>query len=293
MFDHFELPHRVGSLVVTNGTLNELDAQTALNELQHSPVVIYRGLRGEQHDLVDLATRMGGVQKKVGPFLSGNLVRTVAMAKGEISPSISLHNEMSFTPWAPSLLMFRCRHASGPGGETLFADGAALLESLGDSVRTVFDTQPIEHSGYFPAQIAAGTFGTPAAAVQILSSNGLDTTLDAEGGVHTTFRTSAIPTSPFSRRRAFANSVLCHFDEPRDEVRGMFSSALTFVGGAPLAPALLQKIRMTADVLTYAHRWEAGDLAILDNLRAMHGRRSVRSCDRYLEVVEAHLPLAS
>ena len=52
------------------------------------------------------------------------------------------------------------------------------------------------------------------------------------------------------------------------------AKAITFGDSSPLDPSEVEFASALADALTFDVPWQAGDLALVDNYVAMHGRRS-------------------
>jgi hypothetical protein len=49
----------------------------------------------------------------------------------------------------------------------------------------------------------------------------------------------------------------------------------TFEDGSIIPDAICEELRTVTDELTTAHRWQTGDILMVDNSRVMHGRNEV------------------
>ena len=74
-------------------------------------------------------------------------------------------------------------------------------------------------------------------------------------------------------RYSFFNQLIAAFSGWKD-ARNDPTKAITFGDGSPLNPSDVETASSLADELTFDVPWQAGDLALVDNYVAMHGRRS-------------------
>jgi hypothetical protein len=82
----------------------------------------------------------------------------------------------------------------------------------------------------------------------------------------------AIRTAP-SGRKVFFNQLIAAFKGWKDS-RNDPSKSITHGDGAPLDPQGVQAAVEIADELTFDVPWRNGDVVLVDNYLAMHGRRS-------------------
>ena len=74
-------------------------------------------------------------------------------------------------------------------------------------------------------------------------------------------------------RCSFFNQLIAAFNGWKD-TRNDPSKAITFGEGTPLDPADVAAASALADEVTFNILWQDGDLALVDNYTAMHGRRT-------------------
>ena len=74
-------------------------------------------------------------------------------------------------------------------------------------------------------------------------------------------------------RSSFFNQLIAAFKGWKD-TRNDPSKAITFGDGTPLDPDDVAKASELADEVTFDIPWQDGDLALVDNYTAMHGRRT-------------------
>jgi hypothetical protein len=76
-------------------------------------------------------------------------------------------------------------------------------------------------------------------------------------------------------RTSFFNQLIAAFYGWKD-TRNDPAKAITFGDDTPLDPAEVAAASALADELTFDIPWQAGDLALVDNYVAMHGRRTFK-----------------
>jgi len=82
-------------------------------------------------------------------------------------------------------------------------------------------------------------------------------------------------------RASFFNQLIAAFKGWKD-TRNDPAKAITLGDGTPLDPANVAAASALADELTFDIPWQAGDLALVDNYIAMHGRRTFKGTRRVL-----------
>jgi hypothetical protein len=209
--------------------------------------------------------------------------------------TIFLHHEMAQTPIYPSRLFFFCEQAASQGGATPICRSDVLLERL--TVRSPKFIADCEAKGLRyanvmpPANDATSGMGrswqstlrseTRDEAEARLRSLGYTWEWLADGCLRaTTPLLPAIRTAP-SGRKVFFNQLIAAFKGWKDS-RNDPAKAITHGDGAPLDPDGVQAAVDIADELTFDVPWKNGDVVLVDNYLAMHGRRSFSGKRRVL-----------
>ncbi len=203
--------------------------------------------------------------------------------------TIFLHHEMAQTPVFPSKLFFCCLAAPEEGGATPVCRSDLLWERL-------LETRPrfasacldkgLRYTNVMPAEAdkASGmgrswgsTFSsdTREAAEARMTELGYSWEWKPDGDLRAT-----TPVLPATRdlgdgRRSFFNQLIAAFNGWKD-ARNDPRKAITFGDGSSLDPADVAAASELATAHTYDLPWRPGDLAIVDNFTAMHGRRPFR-----------------
>ena len=209
--------------------------------------------------------------------------------------TIFLHHEMAQTPIYPSKLFFFCQAAADEGGATPICRSDILWERLREQ-RPGFAkaclAEGLKYSNVMPAEADEssgmgrswqGTFSVDnrEAAEARLAKLGYSWEWQANGDLRAT-----TPVLPAVRdlgdgRASFFNQLIAAFKGWKD-TRNDPAKAITLGDGTPLDPANVAAASALADELTFDIPWQAGDLALVDNYIAMHGRRTFKGTRRVL-----------
>jgi alpha-ketoglutarate-dependent taurine dioxygenase len=182
-----------------------------------------------------------------------------------------LHPELAREPWRPDLAMFACLDPPSVGGQTNVCDGIAIAENLPDEIRRALEGKRLFYIRPASADLLRYWLGTdtpddarlanPPAACPYWFRRSRD-------GIVRGFTRPALEPTLFQNRPAFANFLLF----ARDYLR---ISRIPLLEGKPFDDDMVDAIRSVARSLTYSHRWQEGDVVLLDNSRFMHGRRAI------------------
>ncbi len=82
-------------------------------------------------------------------------------------------------------------------------------------------------------------------------------------------------------RHSFFNQLIAAFNGWKD-TRNDPAKAITFGDGTPLDSADVAIASTLADQFTFDLPWQTGDLALIDNHTAMHGRRTFKGTRKVL-----------
>ena len=212
---------------------------------------------------------------------------------------IYLHNEMAQTPISPSKLFFFCKSAAEEGGETplcrtdmLFA----LFQQQMPITANDFISKGLKYTTHMPSADDPES-GQGRSWKSTLS---VDTIEDAEaklkelgyswdwkddGSLRAT--TPALPAviDLGSGRQVFYNQLIAAYLGWKG-VKENPASALTFGDGSEIPVEALDLIVTLSAQCTFDVPWQDGDVALVDNYMAMHGRRAFKG-ERKRQVLAA------
>jgi alpha-ketoglutarate-dependent taurine dioxygenase len=183
-----------------------------------------------------------------------------------------LHPELSRVPWRPDVAWFACASPPTVGGETLLCDGVAAAAALPAQTRAAVEHRGLLYTEETPLEAFRDMLGvaTPSPALLERLSASSPFRFTARGGRY--FRSFV---RPFLHRPLFT-------DEPALGNFLLFARYMlntrrfpVFEDGSEVPDALCKTLREVTDALTVAHRWQVGDILMVDNSRFMHGRNEV------------------
>ncbi|MCV3273770.1 TauD/TfdA family dioxygenase [Roseobacter sinensis] len=198
---------------------------------------------------------------------------------------IVLHSEMSYARSWPRLLMFQCKTAAATGGATTIADLAAVSASLGEILDEFHEREVIYQRNFrkgldIPWQTAFGTEDADEV-LEIGTRNGLEIEWRPDGTLRTAQQAQGAVQGPDGTVLWFNQAHLFHPCQLPEATRKALVAALgadglprnaVFGDGEPIPDATIERILQVLTQHTENIDWQDGDLAIIDNMRWMHGR---------------------
>ncbi len=193
------------------------------------------------------------------------------------------HAEAYYRPCfsAPDVCLFACEKAPFvAGGETFLIDGAEMYRALPEDLANRLATEGVIYEARWMPERWQGEFGVSNvnALRRLLDNDGRCEYELTEGGeLHLLFRTVAIQTSAGNDKR-FINGMLAHLpliDHPRYASVPVFArpaNRMYWGSGDLIDNDTVCRLIDVHDSVLYKHRWQDGDLLLLDNHRFLHGR---------------------
>ena len=198
-----------------------------------------------------------------------------------------MHHELSYAHEFPGLMLFACLTAATDGGATGVADSPSVLAALPADLVERFERHGWLLTRSYNEDIGASfaeAFGTEdrAAIESYCRANAIRCEWQADGGLRTQQRRSAVVRHPVTGQRCWFNQIaflnqwtlapeLREFlvDEYGEE--GLpFNTC--FGNGDTIAEDIVQSINQVYEAHTAREPWQAGDLMLVDNVRCAHSR---------------------
>jgi len=209
--------------------------------------------------------------------------------------TICLHHEMAQTPVYPSRLFFFCEQAADRGGATPLCRSDVLFERIAEEFPDFArdcETKGLKYSNVMPPEndFASGmgrswqsTFRaeTQEAAQQRMSELGYAWEWLTDGCLRATTPVLPAVKEIEPGRKVFFNQLIAAFHGWKDS-RNDPTKAITFGDGTPLNPETVDRVAGIAEELTFDVPWQNGDVALVDNLVVMHGRRTFEGTRKVL-----------
>lgn len=212
---------------------------------------------------------------------------------------VLLHNELSYAGWSPDRVFFCCLIPSETGGETHIADGREIYAGLDPQVRARFESKGVTYLQHLwdaegepgPGKSWQETFETSdrgEAAAYLRHSN-----MEFEWtplGIRTSATHPAILEHRATGEKCWHNQAdQWHRDiaSVKDTVPGSpdaekgtstagtesLGNHVTYGDGSEIDVADLMHVREVSRDCEVLFPWQTGDLMIIDNVMAMHGRK--------------------
>ncbi len=198
---------------------------------------------------------------------------------------IYLHNEMAQTPVYPGIISLFCEETAYQGGETaicrsdfiysqLLTVEPALtkkLEELGVKYTTAMPDQDVPESGQGRSWRGTLSVDTIAQAEEKLGSLNYSWQWNEDKSLAA--QTTALPAIKTleNNRKTFFNQMIAAY-LGWEGVKENPAKALCFGDDSAIPKSFLDAIVTIAQSLSYNIKWQNGDVAIVDNNLAMHGR---------------------
>jgi hypothetical protein len=215
----------------------------------------------------------------------------------EAPPEVTIyfHHEMAQTPIFPKKLFFFCLQPAEEGGETPLCRSDILFERLSERCPQFArdcDEKGLRYSNVMPAENDPKSgmgrswkstlrAETREEAESRLREIGYDWEWLPDGSLRAT--TPVLPAvyevSP--GRKTFFNQLIAAFKGWKDD-RNDPTKAIRFGDGSPLDRDAVNVATDLAYELAFDLPWQRGDAVLVDNLLAMHGRRTFRGTRKVL-----------
>lgn len=199
---------------------------------------------------------------------------------------IYIHNEMAQTPIYPGIISLFCESAAEQGGATVICRSDKIydelvkaepeltgkLETLGVKYTTHMPSEDSPESGQGRSWRGTLSVDSVEAAEQKLRSLGYSWTWSEEGDLSA--QTAALPAikTLADGRNVFFNQIIAAY-MGWSGARENPSAVLCFGDGTEIPKSFLETAVSIAEDLSYNLEWIDGDVAVVNNNLAMHGRR--------------------
>jgi alpha-ketoglutarate-dependent taurine dioxygenase len=201
--------------------------------------------------------------------------------------ALALHNELSYSLFSPRHLYFFCLTAPQNGGATTLGDSRRILRGINPKTVSLFKHKMIRYDRNLPDDAnsdyswqAAFETGDKEAVENHCRSIGAEFEWKETGNLRVSQIRPATATHPETGEEVWFNQADGFHPSNLDtEIREFiisnneeFRLNACFGDSSPIDVAILENIRAVLENETVPHQWQQGDILILDNMLAAHGR---------------------
>ncbi len=201
--------------------------------------------------------------------------------------NIFLHHEMAQTPIFPTILFFCCQQPAESGGATPLCRSDVLFDQMLErcpEFAKACEQKGLKYSNVMPSENdpASGmgrswqsTFAASdrQQAEARMRALGYSWQWTADGCLRATTPVLPAVKQLADGRKVFFNQLIAAFQGWKDS-RNDPSKSITLGDGTPLSRETVLMVAEMAQQLTFDVPWQAGDVALVDNVLVMHGRRT-------------------
>ena len=200
---------------------------------------------------------------------------------------IPLHNEQAYTREWPMKIWFYCGQAPEEGGYTPIADSREVYRRIPACIREHFNRKQVMYMRNYgngldvPWQKVFNT-EDPAVVEAFCRTNGILYEWKADGELRTRQVAQAIAVHPLTGETVWFNQAhLFHVSNLEPAVREDLLAVVAeedlprnacYGDGSPIESDLLDEIRDVYRSVAVQFSWQEGDVMMLDNMLAAHGR---------------------
>jgi alpha-ketoglutarate-dependent taurine dioxygenase len=187
---------------------------------------------------------------------------------------LPLHADRAYVKSAPEVMFFACMEPAVKDGQTTVCDGIAVYRALSPQARRRFDERDICYlRRYAPDEWQLIYRTTDIARVrEYCDANEMTLELERDGAIVTRYVTTAVPRTRWQGERAFCNSLQIGYWQ--EHTLGRAVNRVRWADGSEIDAGLMAEVDDVCAGLTADIPWVAGDIAIVDNTRMLHGRRA-------------------
>lgn len=265
------------------------------DKLHDHGVLLFRGFGiADQEVLQHLVQSVSGGLMN---YVDGNSPRTKVSSgvytSTEYPPEffISMHNELSYSAQWPARLFFCCAIPPREGGETPLIDSRRLLRELPDEVSDPFRERGVTYirnlhagQGFGPSWMDTFETEERADVEEHAERNGMSIEWMDDGSVRLSNTRPATMKHPVTGEEVWFNQAdqfhpSTHPAEVYDSMMALYKGReesmpqfVTFGDGSEIPEEMLDTIRSVTEEHLVLEPWQKGDLVLVDNMLAAHGR---------------------
>lgn len=270
----------------SSDTILELDIEAVKAHVRASGAVVFKGFnldadRFEQFSTTlsnDFMNNMGsGSWRKTKNYGSDGTVQNVAYTYGighQRTFPLPLHADRAYVKSRPELMFFMCERPAAEDGRTTVCDGIDAYNGLSEATRQILDEKRLKYIRHYQDGEWQTLYQTQDFAVieKYCAENDMTLQRLDDNSIRTEYIHTGVPLTRWQKTKSFCNSMQIGLWQEYE--MGRKTTFVRFEDDSEIPVDMRQEIDEVTEKLTAEIPWEAGDMAIVDNTRMLHGRRS-------------------
>lgn len=285
------------------GTIVEPTGDTALADLPRDEMIelyksagmlYFRGFNAEVEDFESFSNRFttdfmdyqgGGYKRRVINEAGDKSIMSVNYDIGKSTQgmfALPLHGEMYYVKNRPAAIWFYCVVPAAQDGETTVCEGSQIYEELSESTKRLFAEKQLKYIRYYDEADWVKRFQTTdlSEVRKFCDENDYLVKIDHDQRtVYTEYLHPATITHKYTGRTIFINNILPVVWQERN---GKTTNVVRLEDGSEIPEDVIAEIQGVVNRLIRKIPWRAGDIALIDNARILHGRAKFQDDNREL-----------
>jgi hypothetical protein len=253
-----------GEIEGNGSALDRVESEIVRRELSRSGAVLLKGFEVDLSSFEKFTARFGESRGAIPAVANG--------ANAGINP----HSEAHFSPLCPDLLFFFCARPARDGGRTTVCDGVDLYRALTGRTRKKLKAAELCWRVELKKQWFEDALALPFDAIRRRWFDTMPSCTFSDTGDAVRYELRNGPMKDTMLGPAVVNGLLATMDY----------RSVDLEKAQKIAPSLdrhaLWEIMDAAYEVSEAIEWEAGDVFVIDNARAMHGREPFADRERMI-----------
>ncbi|MCI0508024.1 MAG: TauD/TfdA family dioxygenase [Gammaproteobacteria bacterium] len=236
----------------------------------------------------DFMNNMGsGSWRKTQNYSSDGTIQNVTYTYGighQRTFPLPLHADRAYVKSRPEVMFFMCERPAAEGGRTTVCDGIDAYKGFSKSTRELLDRKRLKYIRHYQDGEWQTLYQTHDFSLIEKYCADYDMLLDRlrDNSIRTEYVHTGVPLTKWQQTKSFCNSMQIGLWQ--EYVMGRKTTFVRFEDDSEIPEDVRQEIDEVTEKLTAEIPWEAGDIAIVDNTRMLHGRRSFTDENRSILV---------
>lgn len=278
----------IGILVTpsTSNNILELDVNAIIEHIKMSGAVMFKGFNADAALFEkfsnsfsnDFMNNVGsGSWRKTKNYSSDGTVQNVAYTYGighQRTFPLPLHADRAYVKSRPEVMFFMCEIPAAQDGQTTVCDGIDVYNGLSETTRKLLDEKRIKYIRHYEDGEWQTLYQTHdfSQIEKYCADNDMYLERRDDNSIYTEYVHTGVPLTKWQNVKSFCNSVQIGLWQ--EYGMGRKTTFVRFEDDTEIPEDIRKEFDEVSEALTAEIPWQAGDIAIVDNTRMLHGRRS-------------------